>query len=334
MNENNAKCPHCGAELYVGLKKGTALCLTCKKQFDAEKAVKLYESIHKKAEKQEKKVATAGDYLEVDRILDRVEYYLARKQFDKAEEELNSALELTNTDYRVYFGFVRAETKNLTDYRNQSHKEYLNKAIACADADGKATITRLYKNFYHLSACTDEEIEQYKTEENQAIRNKAEKKLKTIIPAYMKMNSGIKIYPLVFSAFYLFGAAAFALALALKIELLYPVAFIFLVAGFAFTRSYIEKKRSFAEFNAVLDLYDESDKFGLSTDGYRELLDMFKEAYDVFAQNNNYTAQERFLVKICNYLSDSCAVAKKYVETHNTLAKFIRPEEEETSDEE
>lgn len=324
MDKNNAKCPHCGAELHVSLNKGAGFCPTCRKQFDVDKAVKLYDSLHKEEKAEEKKIARGSDYLEVERILDRVEFYLARKEFDKATEELNSALEYTNTDYRVYFGLVRALTKNLTDYKDKSHLPYLNKAIECADHDEKSTITRLYKDFYHLSACSDEEIEQYKKEENEAIKTKLEGKLKEVIPRYMKLEQSIKKYPILFGAFYVLAVVSVILALVLKIDYLYFATFVTFIAGFFFTKSYADNKVSIANFNAVLDLYDVLDSFGLTVNEYRDVLDILKECRTAFSEKNNYTAQTACMDKLCDsvYGAQSKA-AKDFVENHAVLKKHI-----------
>lgn len=329
MDKNNAKCPHCGAELHVGLNKGAGFCPTCRQQFDVDKAVKLYDSLHKEEKADEKKVAKGSDYLEVERILDRVEFYLARKEFDKATEELNDALEYTNTDYRVYFGLVRALTKNLTDYKDKSHIPYLNKAIECGDSDEKATITRLYKDFYHLSACSDEEIEQYKTEENQAIKSKLEGKLKEIIPKYMKLDRTIKSYPFVFGAFYLLAVASVVLALVLKIDYFYFATFITVIAGFFFTKAYIDGRMSIANFNAALDLYDGMDNFGLTVGEYRDVLDILKDCRAAFAEKNNITSQTACMQKLCTYVYYcKSEKAKSFIENHAVLINHVEYESE------
>ena len=174
----NAKCPHCGADIYLGYNQGSGICPTCRKEFDNKKAIALYNALNNTQQKEEKKKASYGEeYLEVERILKRVDFYINRKEFRKAREEAESGLTISNTDYRLYFEIVRAETKNLTDYRNQSHKQFLDKAIEVADSEERKIIMRLYKNFYQLSLLTDEEIEQYKKEENVAVKKKLEEKL-------------------------------------------------------------------------------------------------------------------------------------------------------------
>lgn len=323
MEEKNAKCPYCGTELYLRHEKGSGFCPNCNKQFDAEKAVKLYKSIHETVEKDEKKVAKGSDYLEVDRILDRAEFYFGKKQFDKAKEELESALKLTNSDYRVYFGLVRAETKDLTDYKNTGHIEYLNKAIDCADSEEKSVITRLYKDFFQLSKCSDEEIEQYKKEENQAKKSKLEQKLKELIPSFMKKERGLKIYPVFFSAAYAVCVLLLVLAIVLKIEYLFVACAFAGVAGYAFTRKFLDDKKSVALFNALLDYYDALDKLSLSQEELGNILNEMKNCRTVFSGKNGVFVQEEAVLKLIKTtLETGNKDAMQFVNNHNFLKKY------------
>lgn len=322
--KNNAKCPNCGAELYVGLEKGTALCTFCKKQFDAEKAVKLYKTLNAQTEEDEKKVAKGSDYIEVEHILERAEFYFSKKQFEKAKKELESALELTTTDYRVYFGLVRVETKNLTDYRNKTHEQYLDKAIECADMDGKSVITRLYKDFYQLSKCTDAEIEQYKTEENAAIKSKLESKLKDLIPSYMKKESSLKKYPFIFAAAYAVAVIVFILGFVLQYELMFLGAVVLLAIGYINTRAYFDGKNSVALFNALLDVYDKLADFSLSVGCMRNILDCMKNCRAVFAEKNSLREQEQNMSLLVDALEKSNnAQVDSFVKEHKILSKYI-----------
>lgn len=321
--KNNAKCPNCGAELYVGLEKGTALCTFCKKQFDAEKAVKLYKTLNEQ-KTDEKKVAKGSDYIEVEHILERAEFYLSKKQFEQAKNELESALELTTTDYRVYFGLVRVETKNLTDYRNKTHEQYLDRAIECADMDEKSVITRLYKDFYQLSKCTDAEIEQYKTEENVAIRSKLEGKLKDLIPGYMKKESSLKKYPFVFASSYAVSAILITLGFIFRYELIFLGAVVLLTIGFIYTRSYLDGKKSVALFNALLDVYDKLDDFYLSVGCMRNILDCMKNCRAVFAEKNSLREQEQNIsILVDSLVTSNNDQVLSFTKEHKILSKYI-----------
>ena len=70
----NAKCPYCGAELNIGYDKGTGLCTVCKKQFDNEKAIKLYNSLYEeKKEEQDVFQSSTKKNLDEDPLLDELD---------------------------------------------------------------------------------------------------------------------------------------------------------------------------------------------------------------------------------------------------------------------
>lgn len=327
MQENNvnAKCPHCGAELYLGYNQGSGLCMVCRKQFDNAQAIKLYESLHKDDEqKEEKKKASFGEeYLEVDRILTRADYYFERKNFEKAKEELQKGFEITNSDYRLYFGMVRVETKNLTDYRNTSHEEFLNKAIECADADQKKEIMRCYKNFYQLSKLTDEEILQYKQEENVAIKKNLEEKFKNLIPFFMKKERSVKINLLLAPIFAVLLIALSVLGWIYQISLLLVLAVVFAALTYLMLRNYFASKRANKLFNALLDIYDALDSFDLDVYTYREVLDKMKSLRKAFEQKNNNNNCEDELAILCNLLcTNATETARRFVVSHPLLNTF------------
>lgn len=331
--KNNAKCPYCGAELYVGMSKGSGICTVCKKQFDNEKAMKLYESIHNESEKVEKSAAYGEEYLEVERILERVEFYFKRKQFEEARKELMSALKITTTDYRIYFGLVRVETKNLTDYRNTSHKEYLNKAIEVADNEEKKVIMRLYKDFYQLSNSSDEDILQYKKEENIAIKSKLEEKLKEEIPFYMKKEKMLKVNLIMMPILLLLGIGLFISGFVLPdmegafVELLPSIVMVMgacaIFAGYFCLRNYFIGKKEVRLFNALLDFYDVFDNFDYDEITKREILDIMKECRANFAEKGNFNHIEDGISRlVAAVINSGNQIACDFVSSNMVLSKY------------
>ena len=327
---NNAKCPHCGAELYLGYNQGTGLCQVCRKQFDNAQAIKLYESLYKPAEEvEEKKKASYGEeYLEVERILTRAEYYFDRKEFDKAKEELTKGLELTNTDYRLYFSLVRAETKNLTDYRNTTHEEYLNKAIACADSEQKKEITRLYKDFYQLSKLSDEDILQYKNEENAAIKKNLESKLKVLIPFYMKKERSLKTTVILSIVFGVLCVACSAIGWWLQTSIVMLLGVIFAGLCYYMGRNHYSTKLANKLFNSLLDIYDAVESFNLDAYQLRETLDLMKKLRVAFEEKNNNNAIENELFNLCTMLcTNGTESARRFVLSHETLKEYANEQQ-------
>ncbi|MBQ7407767.1 MAG: hypothetical protein IJW13_00610 [Clostridia bacterium] len=323
--KNNAKCPFCGAELYVGYEKGTGICTVCKKQFNNEKAVKLYKSIYEQPKEEEKKVAKGEDYLEVERILTRAEFHFKRKDFEKAKTELESALKITTTDYRVYFGMVRVHTSDLTDYRNTTHQDYLNKAIQVADSEEKSVIMRLYKDFYQISKLSDEEINQYKAEENEAIKQKLEKKLKELIPFYIKKEKSLKTYLIFAPLLLVIGIGVIVSAIILGIDLLFAGGVIALFGGYMLGRLYFNHKKEVKLFNGFLDFYDEYVNFNFSILAGRTILDCMKVCRENFAEKGNLTHIEQGLSTFCReVLKSGSEQARRFLLSHEVLGYYAK----------
>lgn len=321
--QNNAKCPLCGAELFVGYEKGTGFCPKCKKQFDVAKAIKLMKSVTEEI-KEEPMIAVGEDYLEVDRILTRAEFYLERKEFENAKAELEGALKLTNTDYRVYFGLVRVETKNLTDYKNTTHKPILEKALSCADLDEKATIKRLYKDFYQLSKCSDEDIELYKSEQNDAVKAKLEKRLKQMIPSFIKMENGLKTKLILFIVFLTLGFGGMLAGFLIPMDLIMLLGVGFAILGYVFCRGYFVNKRTVKLFNAYLDYYDALDGFYFTVAQKSEVLSCMKICAKEFDQKHNERAIDTEIYRLCDQTySTKSQIAIEFLKNHKIFSSFI-----------
>ena len=319
----NAKCPFCGAELYIGYDKGTGLCTVCKRQFDNEKAIKLYKSLYEeKKETEQKRTLSGEEYLEIDRILNRVEFHLERKNFVSAREELEKALAINTSDYRIYFGFVRVETQNLTDYRNVSHEEYLKKAIDCADSEEKKIIMRLYKDFYNLSKLSDEDILQYKKEENIAIKQKLEEKLKDIIPVYMKKERGLKVTLILAIISAVLAVAGLIVGAITELDVLLVVGAALLFISYIILRGFFITKRLNKLFNAMLDFYDQFDTFNFTEAQKREILDEMKVCRKEFSANNNQSVCENSLLALVQIITNSNENARRYILSHPVLSEF------------
>lgn len=330
QNNINAKCPFCGAELYVGYDKGSGLCTACKSEFDNAQALKLYSAIHSEENSEEKNKTLSGEeYLEIDRILNRVEFYLEHNDYEKARADLEKALAINSQDFRIHFGFVRVETKNLTDYKNTTHEKYLNDAIACASADDKAVILRLYKDFYHLSKLSDEEILQYKKEENVAIKAKLEEKFKALIPVYMKKERTQKTNGIIGIILLVLSAVALTLGFVLTIDLLFLGGAVALIVGYFLLRNFLVGKRVNKMFNALLDFYDQFDTFEFDELTKREVLDRMKICRKAFNENNNTNGYNESLFELMTFVCKKGGErARRYVLSHEVLKEYVAEDEQ------
>ena len=127
--------------------------------------------------------------------------------------------------------------------------------------------------------------------------------------------------------------AALALLIAsiiLGSEYLYLLTGMFFVGGFVLTESMLNGKNAVKNFNALLDLYDALDGFGLSVKSYRDALDCFKECQSAFSEKTNYTNQRKSLEKMCATLySSGSQKAVDFISTHATLFKYLPEVESE-----
>ena len=144
MSLIDVKCPFCGEAFKAELENEITLCNKCGEEFPTSKGSKYYKSINK-IQVEKTKIAMGEIYAKVDVLLDKGEFYLNHEEFESAYDIYMQALDLTTVDYRVYLGLVYATTKNFTDLEDEEHKDYINKAIACADSEAKREIVKEYK---------------------------------------------------------------------------------------------------------------------------------------------------------------------------------------------
>jgi hypothetical protein len=183
---------------------------------------------------------------------------------------------------------------------------------------------RLYKNFYQLSMLTDEEIEQYKKEENVAVKKKLEEKLKTLIPIYMKKERSIKTDFII-----AFALIVPIIALPFFNSILILASSILIAVSFFLIRNALSIKKSAKLFNAMLDVYDALSTFDLNTPCLANVLSQMKDLRKSFEKINNLYEQENGMLTLCNYLAKSATEsARIFVMQHQVLSSFVVENEE------
>ncbi|MBQ7642979.1 MAG: hypothetical protein IJS67_03660, partial [Clostridia bacterium] len=224
---------------------------------------------------------------------------------EEAENRLNSALELTGLDYRVYMAFVAAKTKNYTDLKDETHKTYLNKAISVADADGKKEIKRLYKNYYIKAGLDKEQLSAYYEEEARLKKAKAEKGLKNLIPEYLVKEKRNKVFVWIFPAVF-----ALSLAFAVLFFVYYDIWMSLIsagtaIVGYLFFRVWFVNRDKVRIFNDVLDLYDLLETTSLSGEMLVKAYDALIKLYKRFADNDPVFSIEREVETTVDLLTET-----------------------------
>ena len=232
MSENdkiNARCPLCGGDFVIAGETGKATCPHCGQEISAMQAVKYYQSVNESPEMA--KEAHGDDYHKVMLLISECHDLCVGEKYDEAEKKAEAALSMTETDYRAYMAMVEVKTKLYTDLKDESHTEYLNKAIAVADSDGRAEIKRIYKPYYEKRRFSADELEKYNEENRKDKKQKLEKLLKSMIPAFLASDKRSVAYLVLFPLTLLSGIALMVLTFVLDIAWLSIIGVVLTIAG-------------------------------------------------------------------------------------------------------
>ena len=262
MNETekniNAKCPLCGADIELNTTELKICCPNCGEEISVKMATKYYESLHENAS--ESKEAHGDDYHKLSFVLDELYGFIDIEDYESAEDKFMEALDLTDTDYRVYMAMVAIKTKNYTDLKDEDHKYFINRAIACADADAKKEIVNIYRPYYNKINMSEEDLQYYSEEENRVKKSRLEKGLKAMIPEYMAKEKHNKIYLILFPILIAVGFAVVIASLLIEdIKWFSIVGAAVTVVGYLLFRSWFLNKDKLRTFNSLLDFYDYVD---------------------------------------------------------------------------
>lgn len=301
--QNNCKCPLCGNEFYLKTEELQIVCPSCGETVSRPQAEKYYASMH--VMKTALKEAHGEDYHRVRMLIDAAYDLLQAQEYDHAEEKVKEALDITESDYRVYMAMVAVRTKNYTDLSDLSHKEYLNRAIACADPDGKREITSLYKNYYMKTKLTDEELGRLANEEKKNSKKQTEDELKRMIPDYMAKEKRNKVFLILFPLLLAIGVAMVAIGLATDFAWLSVAALAFVLAGYLLLRSWFSNKDLVKAFNSILDVYDLIDGLSLPDDRAFTIYEDMKSLAEKFSDGDPFVSMGSSFMRLTADLLDA-----------------------------
>ena len=325
----NAKCPYCGKDFLVSQGEHKVTCEACNKEMPVSMAVKYYESLTENPV--EAKEAHGEDYRTLSFILDEINGLIEVEEWEKAEEKYNEALSLSDTDYKVYMAMVAIKTKNYTDLKDDSHTEYINKAIACADAEAKKEIVKTYKAYYHKRGLSEEELLTYSNEENKIKKAKIEKDLKSMIPEYMAKEKHNKIFLALFPILIAIGAGVVVLSLLVEdLAWFSIVGAVLTIAGYLFFRTWFLNRDKIKTFNCLLDLYDFVDgkDYSVQTLGVlyahmQKHADKFLENMPVVSMYDDTSRMIDFVITMHDRDMNEFMLTSKY------FSQFVAPDDED-----
>ena len=297
----NARCTNCGTEFFASLAEQKVNCPSCGEEMLSSTATKYYSSLTDNPE--ESKEAHGEDFTKLNLLLDEIYGLIKMENYDEAESKYFDALELSDTDYRVYMAMVAIKTKNYTDLKDQTHKQYINKAISCADADQKKEIVKTYRAYYYKSGLTEEELDAYSVEENKAKKEKLEKGFKSMIPEYMVKQKRNVLLLVLFPILLVVGLALVILAMFNEdIAWIAIIGAVATITGYILFRTWFINKDKIKTFNAILDFYDFVDMRNYDETVLSTLYRHMQNHCDKFLEDMPIVSLSEATAKMIDYL--------------------------------
>lgn len=301
VEQKQARCPSCGVDLTVDPGQKTVKCPSCGEERSAEMAIKYYESLQET--ESTVKEAHGEDYQKLNMVLDELYGLIDMCEYEKAEEKYYEATMYSESDYRVYMAMVAVKTKNYTDLKDQEHKQYINKAIACADSDAKQEIVKMYKAYYHKANMTEEELLEYTAEENKIKKKRLEKSLKTMIPEFMAKEKRNKVFLILFPILIALGIGLVFLAAFIDdLKWFSIIGAVATIAGYIIFRNWFLTKDQIKAFNSLLDFYDFVDSRDFNDQINGNLYTHMQAHADKFADGAPIVSLSDDTVKLIDYL--------------------------------
>ncbi len=281
------KCIYCGEQFEGDTVNAESTCPKCNKSFSTVRASKYYKSMENVV-KEEKKIAYGEMYATADNLITEGEFYLKNGEFDEAKTRFLKALEITTIERRIYLGLVKVYTKNFTDYEDNLHFEYLNKAITYSTKQQKDEIRQIYKAYHSKRNLTSEEMALYNEEELIERKTNVENLLKDGIPRHYKAIKQFKVIKILLPIFAVIAVITAVLSFVINDQtaemILTLIATALIITLFVFIINLSGTSAKIKLYDCALDLFDEHLKFN----------------FDVLTQIKLFTLLEKFTVDYLN----------------------------------
>ena len=327
--EIDAKCPLCGAQFKVTSSEIKTVCPSCGEEISTSMAIKYYSSLNENPS--ETKEAHGEDYVKLQLVLDEIYGNIALGRYEDAEAKYEEALTLSNTDYKIYMAMVAIKTKNYTDLSDESHKEYINKAIACADPDQKKEIVKIYRPYYQKTHLTEEELEVYSEEENKVKKQRVESQLKTVIPEYMVKEKRLKTYLILFPIFIVLGISTVVVASFIEeIKWVSIIGAVVTIIGYLFFRNWFTDRDKVKTFNAILDFYDYLENKNYNAQTFSRFYDFLLKFSERFIDNEPVVSMADDTVGLIDFIiSINDEELNSYVLKDAYFSQYVESTDEE-----
>ena len=315
------KCPECFNEFFGETTTEYINCPSCGKEINTNQAVKYYNSL-KQIENNDKKIAEGEKYKKLEVLLDECQWLIDSGDFDSALNTTDIALELSNTDGRVYLMRVYAKTKNFTDYEETTHFGDLKKAIEYSSIFEKENIKKIYAPYHKKRNVPKEELEEYESQEADSKLKKIERLLKDGIPKHFSREKSIKaLIPTTI-------ACAVVFLTLLILSLIFSNIYLSLSTAVTFTISFIffanlqTNAKKVKLFNTVLDVFDNIKTFNLRPRTKLNLSKSLEKFAVSFLNGESIINIEASIFEIMDILLES-DLAIEFMKKDKTFSRYI-----------
>ncbi len=324
MSLIKVKCPFCGEVFSTELTNPTTICNKCNKDFSTQKGSKYYKSIHK-IETEQNIIAKGEEYVKVDNLLVQGDFYLKNGDFAMAEEVYNKALTLSNVDYRIYLGLVYAKTCNFTDLEDQTHFEYLQKAIEYANNEQKQHVKKLYSPYHTQRKIPKEEREEYLKQEENSKFKKLESYLKDGIPKHFKLEKTIKTCIILAPIFLALSVLFLVLDLTINHFAFSIIAILFFCACVFFMLCYLSGKNKCKLYNLALDLFDNYKLFEIQPKDSLVILKRYNEFTLAYLNDSIDTTLKNSMQDVAILLANlNNSKINEFISNNKTLSDLLK----------
>ena len=315
------KCPECFIEFDGETTNEYINCPSCGKKINTNQAVKYYNSL-KRIENEDRKIAEGEKYQKLNALLDECQWLIDNEDFDSALNTTDLALELSNTDGRVYLMRVYAKTKNFTDFEETSHFSDLKKAIEYSSTFEKENVKKIYAPYHKKRNVPKEELEEYESQEADSKLSRVEILLKDGIPKHFAREKSIKtLIPLTIC----FSVAFLAL---LILSLIFSNVYLSISTAVAFTLSFIlfanlnSNVKKVKLFNSALDVFDNIKNCNLLSHTKLNLSKSLEKFAISFLNGESLINVEASIFEIMDILLKS-DLAIEFMKKDTTFGKYI-----------
>ena len=325
----NVKCPYCGKDFEANKQEFKTVCPFCSQEMPVIMAIKYYESLMNNTP--DSKEAHGEDLRKLEFLLDEIKGLIEIEEWQRAEERFNEAIELSDTDYRVYMAMVAIKTKNFVDLEDEEHKDYINKAIACADSEAKREIVKEYKEYYQKRNLSKEELQDYTEEENRIKKTRLENSLKTMIPDYMAKEKHNKVFLILFPLLLALGIAIIVVSLYIEeIAWVSLIGAVVAFVGYLFFRTWFTNRDKIKAFNCLLDFYDFVDSKDYNEQTKGVLYTHMKKHADKFLDNAPIVSIMDDTGRLIDYvITMRDNDMNQFMLNSKYFSQFVDPEEED-----